>query len=173
MFRITGRTYSLCTMAALLFTFAFTASAQVGTGSHARGLITQEINENNMVTLQGNTRPEANAINDRGAVADDLTMDHMMLQLQRSPEQEAALEKLIDEMQTKGSSNYHRWMTAPQFAENFGVAKEDVAKITSWLASQGFHVNVAYPTLIDFSGTAGQVHGAFRTSIHNLDVKGV
>jgi subtilase family serine protease len=34
-------------------------------------------------------------------------------------------------------------------------------------------VNVAYPTLIDFSGTAGQVHGAFRTSIHNLDVNGV
>jgi subtilase family serine protease len=173
MFRITGRTYFPCTMVALLFAFAFTASAQVGTGSHARGLITQDINENNMVTLQGNTRPEANAINDRGAVADDLTMDHMMLQLQRSPEQEAALEKLIDEMQTKGSSNYHRWMTAPQFAENFGVAKEDVAKITNWLASQGFHVNVAYPTLIDFSGTAGQVHGAFRTSIHNLDVKGV
>jgi subtilase family serine protease len=160
-------------MVALLFTFAFTASAQVGAGSHSRSLITQEINENNMVTLQGNTRPEANAVNDRGAVADDLTMDHMMLQLQRSPEQEAALEKLIDEMQTKGSSNYHRWMTAPQFAENFGVAKEDVAKITSWLASQGFHVNVAYPTLIDFSGTAGQVHGAFRTSIHNLDVNGV
>jgi len=173
MFRITGRTYFLCTMVALLFTFAFTASAQVGAGSHSRSLITQEINENNMVTLQGNTRPEANAVNDRGAVADDLTMDHMMLQLQRSPEQEAALEKLIDEMQTKGSSNYHRWMTAPQFAENFGVAKEDVAKITSWLASQGFHVNVAYPTLIDFSGTAGQVHGAFRTSIHNLDVNGV
>jgi subtilase family serine protease len=173
MFRITGRTYFLCTMVALLFTFAFTVKAQVGTGSHSRSLITQEINENNMVTLQGNTRPEANAINDRGAVADDLTMDHMMLQLQRSPEQEAALEKLIDEMQTKGSSNYHQWMTAPQFAEKFGVAKEDVAKITSWLASQGFRVNVAYPTLIDFSGTAGQVHGAFRTSIHNLDVKGV
>jgi subtilase family serine protease len=173
MFRITGRTYFLCTMAALLFAFALPTKAQVGTGSHSRNLITQEINENNMVTLQGNTRPEANATNDRGAVADDLTMDHMMLQLQRSPEQEAALEKLIDEMQTKGSSNYHRWMTAPQFAENFGVAKEDVAKISSWLASQGFHVNVAYPTLIDFSGTAGQVHGAFRTSIHNLDVKGV
>jgi subtilase family serine protease len=173
MFRITGRTYFLCTMLALLFAFAFTAKAQVGTGSHSRSLITQDVNENNMVTLQGNTRPEANAMNDRGAVADDLTMDHMMLQLQRSPEQEAVLEKLIDEMQTKGSSNYHQWMTAPQFAEKFGVAKEDVAKITSWLASQGFHVNVAYPTLIDFSGTAGQVHGAFRTSIHNLDVKGV
>jgi subtilase family serine protease len=173
MFRITGRTYFLFTMAPLLFAFAFTAKAQVETGSHARNLITQDINENNMVTLHGNVRSEANAANDRGAVADDLTMDHMLLQLQRSPEQEAALEKLIDEMHTKGSSNYHRWMTAPEFAARFGVSKEDVQKVTAWLTSQGFHVNVAYPTQIDFSGNAGQVHGAFRTSIHNLDVNGV
>ena len=173
MFRITGRTYFLFTMVALLFTFAFTTRAQVETGSHARNLITQDVNENNMVTLHGNVRSEANAANDRGAVADDLTMDHMLLQLQRSPEQEAALEKLIDEMHTKGSPNYHQWMTAPQFAAKFGVSKEDVQKVTAWLTSQGFHVNVAYPTLIDFSGNAGQVHGAFRTSIHNLDVNGV
>ena len=173
MFRITGRTYFLFTMVALLFTFAFTTRAQVETGNHARNLITQDVNENNMVTLHGNVRSEANAANDRGAVADDLTMDHMLLQLQRSPEQEAALEKLIDEMHTKGSPNYHQWMTAPQFAAKFGVSKEDVQKVTAWLTSQGFHVNVAYPTLIDFSGNAGQVRGAFRTSIHNLDVNGV
>ena len=160
-------------MAALLFVVAFTAKAQVETGSHARNLITQDINEDNMVTLHGNVRSEANAANDRGAVSDDLTMDHMLLQLQRSPEQEAALEKLIDEMHTKGSPNYHQWMTAPQFAAKFGASKEDLQKVTAWLTSQGFHVNVAYPTLIDFSGNAGQVRGAFRTSIHNLDVNGV
>jgi subtilase family serine protease len=173
MFRVLGRTLLSITIAALPLTFALTSNAQVGTGSHARGLITQEINENNTVALHGNVRSEANATNDRGAVADDLTMDHMLLQLQRSPEQEAALEKLIDEMHTKGSPNYHQWMTAGQFAESFGAAKEDVEKITGWLAAQGFHVNVVYPTLIDFSGTAGQVRGAFRTSIHNLDVNGV
>ena len=173
MFRTTGRMYFLFTMAALLFVVAFTAKAQVETGSHARNLITQDINEDNMVTLHGNVRSEANAANDRGAVSDDLTMDHMLLQLQRSPEQEAALEKLIDEMHTKGSPNYHQWMTAPQFAAKFGASKEDLQKVTAWLTSQGFHVNVAYPTLIDFSGNAGQVRGAFRTSIHNLDVNGV
>ena len=173
MFRTTGRTYFLFTMVALLFAFALPTNAQTETGSHARNLITQDVNENNMVTLHGNVRSEAIAANDRGAVADDLAMDHMLLQLQRSPEQEAALEKLIDEMHTKGSSNYHRWMTAPEFAARFGVSKEDVAKVTGWLTSQGFHVNVAYPTVVDFSGNAGQVHGAFRTSIHNLDVNGV
>jgi subtilase family serine protease len=173
MFRRFGPTPLFVTLLALLFACAASSYAQVETGRHARTLITRDIDENNLVTLHGNTRPEANAMNDRGAVADDLTMDHLLLQLQRSPEQEAALEKLIGEMHTKGSSNYHQWLTAPQFAENFGLAKEDVNKVTAWLEAHGLHVNVAYPTLIDFSGTAGQVRDAFRTEIHNLSVNGV
>ena len=38
-----------------------------------------------LVTLRGNTRPEAKAANDRGRVSDGLTLNHMMLQLQRTP----------------------------------------------------------------------------------------
>src|SRR5208282_4251405 len=43
-----------------------------------------------------------------------------------------------------------------------------------WLESRGFTVNLVYPSrvLIDFSGTAGQVHEAVHTEIHNLEVKG-
>src|SRR5262249_11898090 len=39
--------------------------------------------------------------------------------------------------------------------------------------SQGFQVNVVYPSgmLIDFSGTAGQVHRAFQAEMHYLAVK--
>ena len=44
-------------------------SADEGT---VRALITQAIDENNLVTLAGNTRPEANYKNDRGAVSDAL-----------------------------------------------------------------------------------------------------
>ncbi len=54
------------------------------------------IHDGTPVTLAGNTRPEANAANDRDAVADDLPLDHMLLQLRRPPEQDAALGRMID-----------------------------------------------------------------------------
>jgi len=51
-------------------------------------MITAPIVEANLVRLSGNTRPEANAANDRGRVADNLPMEHMMLQLRRPAAQE-------------------------------------------------------------------------------------
>src|SRR5208337_2265566 len=44
-----------------------------------------------------------------------------------------------------------------------------------WLQSDGFQVNVVYPSgmLIGFSGSAGQGRQAFRTEIHDLEVRGV
>ncbi|MGB7929520.1 MAG: protease pro-enzyme activation domain-containing protein, partial [Terriglobales bacterium] len=138
-------------------------------------LITQTVDDSKLVTLAGNTRPEANKQNDRGLVADSLAMEHMLLQLKRSPEQEQALLRYIDELQEKSSPNFHHWLTAKQYGQRFGLAKQDLSVITRWLESEGFKVNVVYTNgvLIDFSGTAGQVHAAFHTEIHNLDVKGV
>src|SRR5260370_3479037 len=149
-------------------------NAQVESGLHARPRIAQIINEMDRVALQGNTHPEARLTNDHGAVANDFSMEHMLLQLKRSPEQEQALQQFIDELHTEGSPNFHRWLTAQEFGERFGLAKPDLDAVSGWLESHGFRVNVVYPSgmLIDFSGTAAQVHNAFRTEIHHLEVKG-
>jgi subtilase family serine protease len=151
---------------------AVPAQAQV---SSARSIITQKIDEGKLVTLDGNTRPEATANNDRGALPFDTRMEHMMLQLQRSPEQEKALRQYIDELETPSSPNYHKWLTAQEFGERYGLAQRDLDTITGWLTGHGLTVNVVYTNrvLIDFSGTAGQVHEAFQTEIHTLDVDGV
>jgi uncharacterized repeat protein (TIGR01451 family) len=148
--------------------------AQVESGLHARPRVTQSINEKNRVALAGNTHPEARPANDRGAVANDFTMEHMLLQLRRSPEQEAALQAFLDELHTQGSANFHHWLTAEEFGNRFGLARPDLDAVTGWLASHGFRVNVIYPSgmLIDFSGTAAQVRKAFQTEIHHLEVKG-
>ena len=150
------------------------ASAQVDSGVHARPRITQSIDEMDRVALEGNTHPAARPANDRGAVPNDFAMEHMLLQLKRTPEQEQALQQFIDELHTKGSPNFHHWLTAQEFGERFGSAKSDLDAVTGWLESHGFRVNVVYPSgmLIDFSGTAAQVRIAFQTEIHHLEVKG-
>src|SRR6267154_4657947 len=164
--------FSLVVLAIL--SAASAVRAQVESGLRARPRITQSINEMDRVALTGNTHPEARLANDRGVVAKDFPMEHMLLQLKRSPEQEKALQQFIDELHTKGSPNFHHWLTAQEFGERFGLAKPDLDEITAWLQSHGFRVNVVYPSgmLIDFSGTAAQVRKGFQTEIHYLEVKG-
>ena len=148
--------------------------AAFSAGSRTPPLVTAAIDKNALITLAGNTRPEATAANDRGAVADDVAMEHLMLQLRRAPEQEQALEKYLDELEDPKSPNYHHWLTAQKFGERYGLAGQDLAKITGWLQSHGLTVNAVYPNriVIDFSGTAGQVREAFHTEIHKLEVNG-
>jgi len=160
---------------AILFAAALGAEAQAQAGRPARRLITEQVEESRRITLAGNWRPEANAENDLGPAADSMPMEHMLLQLRRTPEQEQALAELIEQFHNPDSPNFHQWLTAQEFGERFGPAPEDLQTITAWLESHGFAVHVVYPSgmLIDFSGTAGQVRQAFRAPIHHLEVSGV
>ena len=166
-----------CALAVIL-TLAWTSQVahaeSLQSGRRARVLITQNIDEAKLVTLRGNVRPEATAVNDRGAVPEDFAMEHMLLQLQRPAELEKELQEFVDDLHDPQSPNFHKWLTAQQFGERFGVAQQDVDSITRWLETFGFKVNYIYPsfTLIDFSGNASQVRAAFHTEIHYLDVQG-
>ena len=159
----------------LIFALSFiSGSAVADQAKHSRVLITAAIDDSSRVTLEGNTRPEANANNDRGILPDAFAMEHLQLLMHRSPEQEQALEQFIEELHEPSSANYHQWLTAQQFGEKYGTAPEDLATVQHWLESYGFKVNTIYTNgmIIDFSGTAGQVHQAFQTEIHQLSVKG-
>jgi hypothetical protein len=95
-----------------------------------RDVITQEIDEAKLIVLRGNTRPEANRGNDRGYVGDDFPLEHMFLQLKRSPEQEQALEEYLDELTDRNSANSHQWLTAIDLGQTYGVSDADIEKIT-------------------------------------------
>ena len=137
-------------------------------------LITERIDETKLVTLVGNTRPEANAHNDLGRVPDDLPLDHMLLQLKRAPALEQQFEQYIDGLTDKSSPNFRHWLTSAEQGEKYGLTQEDLDAITGWLGSHGFTVGHVYPNrmVIDFSGNAGEIREAFRTEIHYLDVNG-
>jgi subtilase family serine protease len=138
-----------------------------------RPLITQPVDESNLTTLRGNTYPLARAEFDLGTAPATLPMERMLLVLKRSPEQEAALDKLLDDQQDKASPNYHQWLTPEQFGKQFGPADEDMQTIAAWLQSHGFRVgSTKGRTVLEFSGSASQVQEAFHTTIHKYLVNG-
>lgn len=136
--------------------------------------VIDEVNETRLTQLKGNTHPLARAEFDRGAAPDGLPMDRMLLVLKRSPEQEDRLRKLMDEQLDRSSPNFHRWLTPEEFGQQFGPSLEDVQTVTSWLASHGFRVVRVSKgrTVMEFSGTAGQVEETFHTAIHEYVVSG-
>ncbi|MFY9905458.1 MAG: protease pro-enzyme activation domain-containing protein, partial [Terriglobales bacterium] len=137
-------------------------------------LVTQPIDNSVRTVLTGNVHPLARAQYDQGEAPSDLVLHRMMLVLKRSPQQESALEHLIENQQNKKSPSYHQWLTPSEFGIEFGPADSDIAAVTNWLTASGFEVASVSNgrTVIEFNGTAGQVKQAFGTAIHKYVVKG-
>jgi len=146
-------------------------SAQV---ANVQSRIGQAIDEKNLVTLKGNTHPMATEQFDRGAAPASLPMSRMLLVLQHTTTQEAALKQLLADQQNSSSPRFKQWLTPEQYGQMFGPSAQDIKTVTSWLESHGFAVANSSPGghVIEFSGTAGQVQEAFHTSIHRYSVDG-
>jgi Pro-kumamolisin, activation domain/Bacterial Ig-like domain (group 3) len=157
---------------ALSLPFAISGRAQL---ISAPPRITQAVDPQQMLVLGGNTHPLARPEYDRGAVSDAIPMTRILLLLQRSPEQEQALQQLLEQQQSKSSPSYHSWLTPQQFGQQFGPADADIQTLTQWLSSQGFSQIKVGPgrNIIEFSGTAGQVRNAFHTEIHRFVIDGL
>src|SRR5580692_10937890 len=139
----------------------------------SRSLITQPIDEAQLSVLKGNTHPLARREFDLGTAPATLPMQRMLLVLKRSPDQESALRKLVDDQQDKASTHFHKWLTPTQFGQQFGPTDNDIQVITAWLQSHGFQVgSTKGRTVLEFSGSASQVKEAFHTSIHKYVVHG-
>jgi hypothetical protein len=167
-FKISGVVLTLVILAST----STNISAQTAATSAAR--VTQAIVEGNRVTLKGNTHPLASVKNDQGAAPDSLPMERMLLVLKRGADQESSLKTFMEGQQSKSSPNFHQWLTPEQFGQQYGVSDNDIQTVTAWLQTHGFQVNrvAAGKMLIEFTGTAGQVHEAFQTQIHKYAVNG-
>jgi subtilase family serine protease len=165
--------FGLLTVLALGGFTGFAVAADQADSAGAVSRIVQPVDEGKLVQLVGSTHPLAVPKYDQGAVADTFPMEHMFLQLRRSPQQEAALERVMRELQDPQFGNYHKWLT-PDELGNFGPAQQDIDTVVEWLSSHGFQVNGVSKSglTIDVSGTAGQVHEAFQTEIHKYNVNG-
>jgi subtilase family serine protease len=165
---------AICCVCLTTSTLLFTPFAQAQTASAAQALVMTPINNANMVALSGNVRHEAIAANDRGKVDDAMPMEHMLLQLNRPADRETALTSFIESQYQSGSPNFHHWLTADELGQQYGPNPTDIEAVSGWLTGHGFTINSISKSglVIDFSGTAGQVHTAFKAEIHNLEVNG-
>ena len=111
---------------------------------------------------------------DQGPVESEMRLSYITLAFRRTPEQRAALERLLEQMQDPASPQYHRWLTPEQFGERFGASPEALSRVSDWLRSQGFTVeSVARGrSFVVFSGTAAQVQNAFHAAIHRYQAGG-
>jgi hypothetical protein len=168
------RTTAMGVVLALL-SLALIATPAVQAQTHAvPSRVTAEVDDTRTVQLKGNVHPLARPEFDRGAVADSQPMTRMLLTLQRSAEQETALQQLMDAQQTKGTASYHAWLTPEQFGRQFGPSDADVQAVTDWLTRQGFQVAkvAAGRNAIEFNGNVAQVRNAFHTEMHKFAVNG-
>lgn len=161
----------ICLIAVLL-TVAGIAKAQNAT-KPAR-LILRPIENREMVTLKGNVHPLATPANDHGAAPDSMPLNRMVLLLNRSTQQQQALNKMSDGLQNSKSPSYHKWLTPAEFGALYGLGDEDLSAVTSWLESNGFKIEEASPArnIITFSGTHAQLKNTFHTELHQYQVNG-
>ena len=146
---------------------ALTASAQT------RNRIAQRI-ENTEHSVVAGAHPMARPEFDQGRVNGSMKINRAAMVFKLAPAQQAALNKLLAEQQDPKSANYHKWLTPEQYAARFGMSEADLAKVTSWLQSQGLTVDGVSRgrTEVFFSGTAAQVETVFQTELHKYLVDG-
>jgi hypothetical protein len=158
--------------------FAVAARAQSPSSQAAspspRPRVTEALDEAKLVRLQGNVHPLARPEFDKGVLDDALPASRALILLQRGPVEETALRQLLDDQQNKSSANYHAWLTPEQFGKQFGPADSDVQAVTQWLTTHGFqNIKVgAGKTVVEFSGSVGQMREAFHTDIHKFQIRG-
>jgi subtilase family serine protease len=136
--------------------------------------VAARIDETQVTTLQGNVHPMARGDFDQGVVTPETPLEHMVLQLEPSAAQQAALDTLVEAQHDPRSLLYHQWLTPAEYGSRFGTSQQDLSRITNWLAGHGFVVNeiAVNHRQITFSGNAGQVEDTFHTQIHRFVVGG-
>ena len=125
-------------------------------------------------TLAGSQPPRAHIASDQGAVDGSMPLSSITMYFSRSAQQQSDLDALVAAQQNPASPQFHQWLTPTQFGARFGLADDDIAKVQSWLESQGFTVQSVSPSRnsITFSGTASEAASAFGAPLHHYRLNG-
>jgi subtilase family serine protease len=159
-----------CVAIFLLLSAAAASFAQTIAQDRVRG----PIDDGQMSILPGNVHGLARPEFDQGRADGSMKINRAAVVFKPSPAQQNALETLLAQQQDRTSSNYHKWLTAEQYADRFGMTQNDLAKVSAWLQSKGLTVNETARgrNRVFFSGTVSQIEETFRTEIHRYQLDG-
>ena len=162
----------------LLLTSAICIAGFAGIGAPVASAAVQDrigtVFTSKPAAVPNSVNPRVKLATDLGPAAPDTKLVGMSLRFSMTADQGAALDQLLADQQNPSSPRYRQWLTPTQFAAQFGLSSGDIAKVTAWLAGEGFTVTgVANGgTFVTFDGTVAQAEAGFGTSIHNLSVNG-
>jgi uncharacterized protein (TIGR03437 family) len=133
------------------------------------------IDQSRAIALKGNAHPKARLPQeDLGPAEPSLQLGYVSMLFRPSPDQQAALDRLLVEQRDPSSLNYHKWLKPEEYADRFGLSARDTAKIAAWLRSEGLTVaHVARSrNWIAFNGSAERIGNALHCEIHRYRVSG-
>jgi kumamolisin len=108
---------------------------------------------------------------DAGRAAPSTTLDLAITLQYRN---QAQLDRLVASQQTKGTSEYHHWLTNPEFESRFAPSQATYDRLAASLRQAGMRVvgSVANRTVLDATGSVASIQRYFGTQIHDVHVNG-
>jgi hypothetical protein len=80
----------------------------------------------------------------------------------------AGLDEFLRQLYDPGSTNFHKFLTPPEFAARFGPSEQDYQNAIAFAQSNGLRVLKTYPNrlVLDLAGGVAAVEAAFQVSFH-------
>ncbi len=120
----------------------------------------------------------ANHVNEKVANGSAILMSpydpaqKLRLVLALQPPHMAEEEEFLAELETKGTPNFHKFLTPEEWNARFAPAAEDEQKVVDWATSQGLTVTNRFANrlLVDVEAPVAMIEKAFGVAINNYQV---
>jgi len=87
---------------------------------------------------------------------------------------ESQLDQLVQQLYSKNSPNFHKWINQDQFNASFSPSPQEANAVQNFLTAHGFSILAVAENnfYVKAQGTVGQVEQAFHVQIHNFSWNG-
>jgi Pro-kumamolisin, activation domain/Domain of unknown function (DUF5011)/Immunoglobulin I-set domain/Bacterial Ig-like domain (group 3) len=117
-----------------------------------------------LVTLPGHVPAVVAGLNSTGRLP---ATNHLTLAIGLPLRNQAALEELLQQLYDPQSTNYHKFLTSPEFTARFGPTEQDYQAVGRFAETHGLSVVGTHSNrvVLDVSGSVSNIEQAFNTTL--------